>query len=146
MNKFFDSSRVRQIVYLICCVIGFIGTQICNWYYYAYHDFQFFYFVGWFDAANWFYDGFMNSADAIGPDGKHIYVSFNPASSFVSIEAYVFCMACSALMFFESRRLRMKNFIWYIIGGVLLAFAFTVPLFLYHRERKLQETEQEKGK
>lgn len=123
---------------MTCCIIGLIGTQICNWYYYKFHDYEFFYFIGWFDAFNWFYDGFMNNVGMIKADGKHVYSSFNPASSFVSIEAYVFCLACSALMLFESRRLKMINFIWYIIGGVLVAFAFTVPLFLYFRERKLQ--------
>jgi hypothetical protein len=48
-------------------------------------------------------------------------------------------VAGSALMIFEARRLHIK-YVWaYIVGSGVTAFAFTFPLFLAMREKRLGE-------
>jgi hypothetical protein len=45
--------------------------------------------------------------------------------------------AASIFMFYEGRRLKMK-YVWlFILGSFVTAIAFTFPLFLALRERKL---------
>jgi hypothetical protein len=45
--------------------------------------------------------------------------------------------AASIFMFFESKRLKMKYGWLFILGSFVTAIAFTFPLFLAFRERKL---------
>jgi hypothetical protein len=39
----------------------------------------------------------------------------------------------------ESRRLRMRGLPWVLLSCATIAFAFGAPLFLYLRERRLDE-------
>lgn len=45
----------------------------------------------------------------------------------------------------EARRLQMRGIWWYLVGSLLLAISFTVPLFMALRERKLMTTQPEAG-
>jgi len=61
----------------------------------------------------------------------------SPVDWVLSLDLLVVAVAGSALMIFEAKRLRIK-YVWaYIIGSGVTAFAFTFPLFLAMRERRL---------
>lgn len=64
-------------------------------------------------------------------------VSSGPAVSSITWDLLVVAVAGSLLMVLEARRLEMR-FVWlYILGSGLTAFAFTFPLFLANRQRRL---------
>jgi hypothetical protein len=64
----------------------------------------------------------------------------NAASSSAAVDLLVAFAAGSVFMVTEGRRLRMRAPWLYVVFGVILAFAFTFPLFLLLRERALQRT------
>ena len=64
----------------------------------------------------------------------------NAASSSAAVDLLVAFAAGSVFMVTEGRRLRMRAPWLYVVFGVVLAFAFTFPLFLLLRERALQRT------
>ena len=55
----------------------------------------------------------------------------------LSVDLLIVAIAGSALMIFEAQRLGMKRVWLYIVLSGITAFAFTFPLFLAMRERKL---------
>ena len=55
----------------------------------------------------------------------------------LSLDLLIVAIAGSALMIFEGRRLRMKGVWLYIVLSGVTAFAFTFPIFLAMRERRL---------
>jgi hypothetical protein len=60
-----------------------------------------------------------------------------PAVSSLTVDLLIVAIAGSILIAVEARRLGMR-FAWaYILGSAVTAFAFTFPLFLAMRERKL---------
>lgn len=59
----------------------------------------------------------------------------NAASSSAAVDLLVAFTAGSIFMIAEGRRLRMRAPWLYVVFGVVLAFAFTFPLFLLMRER-----------
>ena len=67
---------------------------------------------------------------------------FGSAADWVlSIDILIVAIAGSALMIMEARRLGMKRVWLYIVVSGVTAFAFTFPLFLAMRERKLSQIE-----
>jgi Terpene cyclase DEP1 len=65
------------------------------------------------------------------------WVNSGPAVSSLTVDLLVVAVAGSILIIIESRRLGMKRAWLYIVLSGLTAFAFTFPLFLAMRERKL---------
>jgi len=55
----------------------------------------------------------------------------------LSLDILLVAIAGSAFMIFEARKLGMKRVSLYIVLSGVTAFAFTFPLFLAMRERKL---------
>lgn len=55
----------------------------------------------------------------------------------LSLDILIVAVAGSAFMIFEARKLGMKRVWLYILLSGVTAFAFTFPLFLAVRERKL---------
>jgi len=55
----------------------------------------------------------------------------------LSLDLLIVAIAGSTLMIFEGRRLGMKRVWLYIVLSGVTAFAFTFPLFLAMRERRL---------
>ena len=55
----------------------------------------------------------------------------------LSLDILIVAVAGSAFMIFEARKLGMKRVWLYIVLSGVTAFAFTFPLFLAMRERKL---------
>jgi len=62
-----------------------------------------------------------------------------PAVNSLSVDLLVVAVAGSILIVIEARRLGMKRAWLYIVLSGITAFAFTFPLFLAMRERKLVE-------
>jgi len=59
----------------------------------------------------------------------------------LSLDILIVAIAGSAFMIFEARKLGMKRVWLYIVLSGVTAFAFTFPLFLAMRERKLAQLE-----
>ena len=76
--------------------------------------------------------------------GKFIELAnINPAAQSLSRDLMIGAGAITIWIFFESRRLKMKN-VWIIfLTTFLIAFAFAAPLFLFLRERRIIEMENE---
>jgi len=55
----------------------------------------------------------------------------------LSLDILIVAIAGSAFMIFEARKLGMKRVWLYVLLSGVTAFAFTFPLFLAMRERKL---------
>jgi len=97
----------RSIIYLLLSFVGLIGT----WY---------FNLLAIKQGRDFFADW-----------------SSTPAVSSATTDLFVAASAASIFMFYESKRLKMK-YVWlFILGSFVTAIAFTFPLFLAFRERKL---------
>tara|TARA_Y100001968_G_C19307964_1_gene692601 strand:+ start:235 stop:600 length:366 start_codon:yes stop_codon:yes gene_type:complete len=68
----------------------------------------------------------------------------NSASQSLSRDLFVASTAIFIWIISESKRLKMKNLWIVIVGTFTIAFAFSAPLFLYLRERRLAEINNEK--
>ena len=66
------------------------------------------------------------------------WVNSGPAVSSLTVDLLVVAVAGCILIVVESRRLGMKRPWLYIVLSGITAFAFTFPLFLAMRERKLE--------
>lgn len=63
----------------------------------------------------------------------------NPAAASLSRDLAIAATAVSIWMVSEARRLQIKGIVWVLLSCVTVAFAFGCPLFLYLRERRLDE-------
>ena len=63
----------------------------------------------------------------------------NAAASSLSRDLAIGATAVVIWMVQESRRLQMRGLVWVLLSCVTLAFACGAPLFLYLRERRLEE-------
>jgi hypothetical protein len=63
----------------------------------------------------------------------------NPAASSLSRDLAIGATAVVVWIVQESRRLQMRGLPWVLLSCVALAFACGAPLFLYLRERRLEE-------
>lgn len=95
-------------VYLLLAVAGLIGTWTFN------------------------VLAVVQMADFIGD-----LVTSGPAVSSITIDLLVAAVAGSVFIIVEARRLRMRFGWLYVVGAGLTAFAFTFPLFLAMRQRRL---------
>ena len=87
----------------------------------------------------WIFNGV---ASVTGQD--YLNAWFGSAVDWVlSVDLLIVAIAGSALMIFEAQKLGMKRVWLYIVLSGITAFAFTFPLFLAMREKKLAELETE---
>ena len=63
----------------------------------------------------------------------------NPAASSLSRDVAIGATAVVLWIVQESKRLQMRGLPWVLLSCVTLAFACGAPLFLYLRERRLEE-------
>ena len=78
------------------------------------------------------------NAIAVIEGANYLDAWFGTAVDWVlSLDLLIVAVAGSVLMIVEAKRLGMKNVWAYIVGSGVTAFAFTFPLFLAMRERKL---------
>ena len=84
--------------------------------------------------GTWWFNVFaiVQMADFIGD-----LVTSGPAVSSITVDLLVAATAGSVFMIVEARRLRMRFGWLYVAGAALTAFAFTFPLFLAMRQRRL---------
>ncbi|MET2010679.1 DUF2834 domain-containing protein [Microbacterium chocolatum] len=66
-------------------------------------------------------------------------VTGGPAVSSITVDLLVVAIAGSVFILVEARRLRMRFGWLYVVGSAVTAFAFTFPLFLAMRQRRLTE-------
>jgi hypothetical protein len=66
----------------------------------------------------------------------------NPAAQSLSRDLAIAATAVTIWMVQEARRLQMRGLPWVLLSCVTLAFACGCPLFLYLRERRLDELER----
>ncbi|MFM1864309.1 MAG: hypothetical protein RL677_89 [Actinomycetota bacterium] len=64
--------------------------------------------------------------------------SSTPAVSSATTDLLIVATVASIFIFLEGRRLNMKYWWLYILGSFITAIAFTFPLFLANRQRKLK--------
>lgn len=95
-------------VYLILAIAGLLGT----W---------------WFNVL-----AVVQTANYLGD-----LVTSGPAVSSITVDLLVVAAAGSVFIIVEARRLRMRFGWLYIVASGLTAFAFTFPLFLAMRQRRL---------
>ncbi|PVE58726.1 DUF2834 domain-containing protein [Microbacterium testaceum] len=96
------------VAYLVLSVAGLVGTWIFNAF------------------------AIVQMRDFIGD-----LVSSGPAVSSITVDLLVVAIAGSIFILVEGRRLGMR-FAWvYVVLSGLTAFAFTLPLFLAMRQRRL---------
>lgn len=97
------------IVYLVLAIIGLVGT---------------FFFHAWTVVA--------------GRDFLGDVFGGGPAVSSIGVDLLVVAVAGAVFIVVEARRLGMKRAWLYIVLSLVTAFAFTFPLFLAMRERRLR--------
>ena len=85
-------------------------------------------------------------AIAEGNDFIGDLLSSGPAVSSITNDLLFVAVAGSMLIIVESRRIGMRFALMYIIGSALTAFAFTFPLWLAMRERRLAARRAESGR
>jgi hypothetical protein len=116
-----NASKIRQVIYLLLAVAGFVLT--------TYYLLQFIKvtegeisFVNFmkFDWARFFKDGFEN-----------------PAASFITVDVITGAIAYLVWMVPEARSLKMRHWWIYIVLVFAVSFAFSFPVFLLMRERKI---------
>ena len=98
------------IAYLVIAVVGLVGT----W---------------WFNAL-----AIVQMNDFVTD-----LVTSGPAVSSITVDLLIVAVAGSVFILVEARRLRMRFGWLYVVGSALTAFAFTFPLFLAMRQRRLTE-------
>ena len=103
----FKNWNSRSITYLLLALAGLVGT----WY---------FNFLAITQSRNFFADW-----------------SSTPAVLSATTDLFVVATAASVFIFFESKRLKIKYWWLFILGSFVTAIAFTFPLFMALRERKL---------
>ena len=103
----FKNWNSRSISYLLLALAGLVGT----WY---------FNFLAITQSRNFFADW-----------------SSTPAVLSATTDLFVLATAASVFIFFESKRLKIKYWWLFILGSFVTAIAFTFPLFMALRERKL---------
>ena len=117
-NQLKNNKYILSYIYLILALFGAILPMISN--------FHFAYDYGFvFDIKK-----FIELANA------------NPAAESISRDLFISASAVFVWIVNESKKLKIKN-MWIIyLGTFLIAFAFSAPLFLFLRERRLIEMEK----
>ena len=100
----------RAIVFLVLAIVGLMGTWTYN-------------IIAIVERNDFLGDWFNNG----------------PAVSSLTTDLLILAVAACAFIVIEGRRLGMKHLWAYIVFSGLTAIAFTFPLFLANRERRLQQ-------
>ena len=103
--------QARFVFFLILAIIGLVTAMVFNG-------------IASVQGQNYLDAWFCSAADWV-----------------LSLDILIVAIAGSALMIMEATRLGMKRVWLYIAVSGVTAFAFTFPLFLAMRERKLSQIE-----
>lgn len=66
----------------------------------------------------------------------------NDFTSSITTDFFIGTTPVLVWMIVEARRMRIKGIGWYVVLTFVISFAFTCPLFLFNRERKLKTITQ----
>lgn len=88
--------------------------------------------VGLIGTWTWNLQAIMQASDFIGD-----WTMSGPAVSSLTTDLLVVAVAGSVFIIVEARRLGIRAGWLYVVAGLVTAFAFTFPLFLAVRERRL---------
>ena len=116
IQAFWNDLTLRERIYAVLSGLGFTMTLIFNVQYYFQSDAP--------SVAGWFAGGFET-----------------PSGSSISMDLFIGSTAAFIWMYFEGTRLNLKYKWAYIVGGLLIAWSFTFPLFLMMRERHLRNAD-----
>lgn len=119
LNLLKDNKQKLSYLYLVLSILGTILTMTANF------DFAIEYGNS-FDIKN-----FISLANA------------NPAAQSISRDLLVGATAVFIWIVNESKKLNIKNMWVVYIGTFLIAFAFSAPFFLFLRERRIIEIENQ---
>ncbi len=64
----------------------------------------------------------------------------NLSAAFV-VDLFISIIVFWVYLFAEANRLQMKNTMLYVLATLFVGLSFALPLFLYFRERKLEEND-----
>ena len=64
----------------------------------------------------------------------------NNISTFFAVDLIISILVFWIYVFSEANKLQMKNAWLYFLASLLVGLSFTLPLFLYFRERQLETT------
>ena len=117
INILKDNKKTLSYLYLFLSILGGVLTMMANF------DFVVEYGNS-FDISN-----FVSLANA------------NPAAKSISRDLLVSASAVFIWIVTESKKLNIKNMWIVYVGTFLIAFAFSAPFFLYLRERRIIEIE-----
>ena len=109
---------IRQTLYLFLSIVGLLTT----WYFNFQHMYDTETTLFTFNLMDFLRDGFSNAA-----------------ASSLSSDLFIGAAGASLFIIFEGRRLRIKSWWIYLLLNNLVAFAFAFPLFLFVRERTLEQ-------
>jgi len=112
-------SQKLQILYVLCAIAGVVFTM--------YFNIQFMIEHGDFSLRQFIAENYVNNASAS-----------------ISNDLLVVVAAFLIWSFFEARKLGMKNWWVYLVLTFGVAIAFSFPLFLLFRERRLAKIETAK--
>ena len=115
-----DNKQKLSYLYLFISILGAILPMLANFEFAAQYGNN-------FDIKN-----FISLANA------------NPAAQSISRDLFVGATAIFIWIVNESKKLNIKNMWVVYVGTFLIAFAFSAPFFLFLRERRIIEIENEK--
>ena len=115
LNILKDNKKLLSYIYLFLSILGAILTMMANF------DFAMEYGNS-FDIKN-----FVSLANA------------NPAAQSISRDLLIGASAVFIWIVNESKKLNIKNMWIVYLGTFLIAFAFSAPFFLFLRERRIIE-------
>ena len=117
MNFFKDNKQILSYIYLFLSILGAILPMMAN--------FEFAMEYG----NNFDLNNFISLANA------------NPAAQSISRDLFIGACAVFIWILNESKKLNIKNMWIVYLGTFLIAFAFSAPFFLFLRERRIIELE-----
>ena len=117
-----DNKQIISYLYLFLSILGAILPMLAN-----------------FDFA-------MEYGNSFDINNFIALANANPAAQSISRDLLIGATAVFIWIVNESKKLNMKNMWIVYLGTFLIAFAFSAPLFLFLRERRIIELEKIKLK
>ena len=118
LNQLKNNKYTLSYFYLLLAILGAVLPMISNFHFASEYGFA-------FDIRK-----FIELANQ------------NPASESISRDLFISASAVFIWIVNESKKLEIKNMWIVYIGTFLIAFAFSAPIFLFLRERRLIEIDK----
>jgi hypothetical protein len=121
-----NTSKIRQFIYILLAIGGFVFTT--------------YYLLRFIELT----EGSVSFTNFMKFDWILFFKSgfANPAAGFITVDVITGAIAYLVWMVPEARSLKMKHWWIYLVLVFAVSFAFSFPVFLFMRERKLNTIEQ----